>query len=102
MIIDALSFRDRLAVFGSEVVTFLQRYDFKMAASMINEIDIIQDEMGVLDEVELSSEDEEAYCLCGEENTLEMIGCDSNICEYEWFHYHCVGFTDETIPDAEV
>ena len=73
-----------------------------MAASMINEIDIIQDEMGVLDEVELSSEDEEAYCLCGEENTLEMIGCDSNICEYEWFHYHCVGFTDETIPEAEV
>ena len=24
-----------------------------------------------------------------------MIGCDNNFCEYEWFHYSCVGIHEE-------
>ena len=25
----------------------------------------------------------------------KMIGCDNNFCEYEWFHYSCVGIHEE-------
>ncbi|KAI9021041.1 hypothetical protein DFJ74DRAFT_620380, partial [Hyaloraphidium curvatum] len=31
------------------------------------------------------------YCLCGRESYGEMVACDNEECEIEWFHYDCVG-----------
>lgn len=29
-----------------------------------------------------------------------MIACDGPDCETEWFHYNCVGITEDTIPNC--
>lgn len=34
--------------------------------------------------------DEETYCLCGQISYGEMILCENDICEIEWFHFSCV------------
>ena len=31
------------------------------------------------------------YCHCKGPEEGKMIACDNNICETEWFHFHCVG-----------
>lgn len=31
------------------------------------------------------------YCRCPYDEVSEMIGCDSNDCAIEWFHFECVG-----------
>ncbi|KAF5298059.1 hypothetical protein FQA39_LY11827 [Lamprigera yunnana] len=31
------------------------------------------------------------YCRCPYDEVSEMIGCDSNDCSIEWFHFECVG-----------
>ncbi|KAI9009145.1 inhibitor of growth proteins N-terminal histone-binding-domain-containing protein [Hyaloraphidium curvatum] len=36
---------------------------------------------------------EPTYCLCGRVSFGEMIACDDEECEIEWFHYECVGLT---------
>lgn len=36
------------------------------------------------------------YCFCQQPSWGDMIGCDSDTCKYEWFHYPCVGVTDES------
>ncbi|CAH1777739.1 unnamed protein product [Owenia fusiformis] len=34
--------------------------------------------------------DEPTYCLCEQVSYGEMIGCDNDACEIEWFHFNCV------------
>ncbi|KAJ1309504.1 hypothetical protein OPQ81_006279 [Rhizoctonia solani] len=34
---------------------------------------------------------DEVYCICGEGSFGEMIACDGEGCEREWFHLPCVG-----------
>lgn len=41
----------------------------------------------------LYQRDETKYCLCREISYGEMVACDNNECEYEWFHYDCVKIT---------
>lgn len=36
---------------------------------------------------------EPRYCLCNEVSHGEMVGCDNENCEREWFHYACVGLS---------
>ena len=36
---------------------------------------------------------EPVYCFCRQVAYGEMIGCDNPGCEFEWFHYRCVGLT---------
>ena len=36
-------------------------------------------------------EDEPTYCYCNNVSYGEMVGCDSDTCEREWFHLECVG-----------
>ncbi|KAG8184146.1 hypothetical protein JTE90_010188 [Oedothorax gibbosus] len=36
---------------------------------------------------------EPTYCLCDQVSFGEMIGCDNDGCEREWFHFSCVGLT---------
>ena len=37
--------------------------------------------------------DEPTYCLCERVSYGEMIGCDNDSCQIEWFHFDCVGLT---------
>ncbi|CAH0407416.1 unnamed protein product [Chilo suppressalis] len=38
---------------------------------------------------------ESIYCYCGKDvPDAPMIGCDGDECEYEWYHYACVGITE--------
>lgn len=34
--------------------------------------------------------DEPTYCVCDQVSYGEMIGCDNDLCEKEWFHFNCV------------
>ncbi|KAJ3551397.1 hypothetical protein NP233_g13087 [Leucocoprinus birnbaumii] len=37
--------------------------------------------------------DETTYCFCNRISYGEMIACDDNNCEIEWFHLSCTGLT---------
>lgn len=37
--------------------------------------------------------DEPTYCVCNQVSYGEMVACDNEECEIEWFHYTCVGLT---------
>lgn len=37
--------------------------------------------------------DETKYCVCRQISYGEMVACDNDECEMEWFHYDCVGVT---------
>ncbi|UZJ52380.1 hypothetical protein CBS101457_001700 [Exobasidium rhododendri] len=37
--------------------------------------------------------DNKIYCHCQRVSFGEMIGCDSDDCQYEWFHLSCVGLS---------
>lgn len=37
--------------------------------------------------------DETKYCICRQISYGEMVACDNNECEIEWFHYECVNIT---------
>lgn len=49
----------------------------------------------------LASEDlpidpnEPIYCSCRRVSFGQMVGCDNDDCKYEWFHFTCVGLTDQ-------
>ncbi len=36
---------------------------------------------------------EPTYCICQQVSYGEMIACDNENCEIEWFHYNCVGLS---------
>ena len=36
------------------------------------------------------------FCICCKEETGMMIECCNTNCEIGWFHFECVGFTEET------
>lgn len=38
---------------------------------------------------------EPMYCFCQQPSQGNMIGCDGADCKYEWFHWPCVGVTEE-------
>lgn len=42
-----------------------------------------------------AKEDEEVFCFCGGPSYGSMVGCDGEDCKYEWFHYSCVGITEQ-------
>ena len=44
-------------------------------------------------------DDDNIYCSCREIAYGEMIACDAPECSYEWFHYDCVGLTEEPSGD---
>ncbi|EYC10885.1 hypothetical protein Y032_0053g2353 [Ancylostoma ceylanicum] len=43
--------------------------------------------------VKAKEEDEPTYCFCSRISFGEMIGCDNDKCEIEWFHFECIGLT---------
>ncbi|OQS03360.1 trafficking protein particle complex subunit [Thraustotheca clavata] len=38
---------------------------------------------------------EPLYCHCRRVSYGQMIGCDNEDCKYEWFHFDCVGLTEQ-------
>ena len=38
---------------------------------------------------------EPLYCTCRAVSYGRMVGCESDTCKYEWFHFECVGLKDE-------
>ena len=42
------------------------------------------------------------WCYCGRDESYdEMIACEYPGCEIEWFHYSCMGLTEDLIPDGD-
>jgi hypothetical protein len=48
-----------------------------------------------------SAAPEPPYCFCGAPDNDEMVACDGKGCPREWFHYVCVGLTQETVPKGK-
>ncbi|KAH8835067.1 hypothetical protein DL96DRAFT_21045 [Flagelloscypha sp. PMI_526] len=44
------------------------------------------------------NDDGKLYCFCNRVSFGQMIGCDNQKCEKEWFHIECVGLSD--VPDG--
>ena len=40
-----------------------------------------------------ADEDSQVYCFCQQVSFGEMVACDNENCEREWFHLPCVGLT---------
>jgi inhibitor of growth protein 4 len=38
---------------------------------------------------------EPLYCLCNRVSYGNMVACDNPECLIEWFHYQCVGLTEQ-------
>jgi len=50
-----------------------------------------QNEAGYEDE----GDDNKLYCICHSVSHGNMVACDNENCPYEWFHWECVGMTQE-------
>jgi inhibitor of growth protein 3 len=44
-------------------------------------------------------DDGQLYCYCQKVSYGDMVGCDNDNCEYQWFHWGCVGLKGE--PEGE-
>jgi len=51
-------------------------------------VDILEADMPV-------DPNEPVYCYCRQVSYGPMVACDNDNCEREWFHFGCVGLTDE-------
>ena len=40
---------------------------------------------------EIESDKENVYCVCRSNSAGRMIACDNRKCQYQWFHYSCIG-----------
>merc|ERR1719499_2866037 len=38
-----------------------------------------------------NNHDRKTWCFCNQKSSGQMIGCDNENCEIEWFHFVCVG-----------
>ncbi|KAI8062310.1 uncharacterized protein B0P05DRAFT_556512 [Gilbertella persicaria] len=51
---------------------------------------------GALPELDIDP-NEPKYCYCNQVSFGDMVACDGENCEKEWFHYACVGLTEPPI-----
>ena len=51
------------------------------------------------DDDDEGDDDNSLYCFCQRPSFGEMVGCDNDNCQFEWFHYECVGIREK--PDGE-
>lgn len=57
------------------------------AAALLSE----QNDLEIVPPQLSTSPGEPKYCYCGRVSFGEMIACDNEKCDVEWFHYECVG-----------
>lgn len=43
--------------------------------------------------------DEGPYCICQRGSFGEMVACDNDNCEFQWFHYECVGMKEQPLGE---
>ena len=60
---------------------------------------ICNNDMTVITVVSLGADSPDVFCLCGQGEYGEMIGCDNPTCLIEWFHMGCVGLT--SLPEGD-
>ncbi|EKD17750.1 uncharacterized protein L3040_008064 [Drepanopeziza brunnea f. sp. 'multigermtubi'] len=53
------------------------------------------------DDDEAVGDDEPRYCYCDGVSYGEMVGCDSDTCQREWFHLECVGLKVAPVGKAK-
>ncbi|KAG2233843.1 hypothetical protein INT48_005289 [Thamnidium elegans] len=51
---------------------------------------------GTLPEIEIDP-NEPRYCYCNQVSFGDMVACDGENCEKEWFHYACVGLAEPPV-----
>uniref|UniRef100_A0A1I7YPL9 PHD-type domain-containing protein n=1 Tax=Steinernema glaseri TaxID=37863 RepID=A0A1I7YPL9_9BILA len=53
---------------------------------------------------ELPSLEEDApvehYCYCHQPSHSKMIACDNKNCQFQWFHFECLGLKDEPTEES--
>ncbi|WPH01273.1 Hypothetical protein R9X50_00411100 [Acrodontium crateriforme] len=45
--------------------------------------------------------DDQLYCYCQKVSFGDMVGCDNDNCDFQWFHWGCVGLKSEPDPSGE-
>lgn len=55
-----------------------------------------------MDNPSSTSNDGKSYCICGQNKADDLIGCDNDKCEVEWYHIGCVGLTESTTKKNEL
>lgn len=53
-----------------------------------------------MDEI-AADEDSQVYCFCRQVSFGDMIACDNESCEKEWFHLPCVGLENPPPPTGK-
>lgn len=43
--------------------------------------------------------DDTKYCFCQRVSFGDMVACDNDNCQYQWFHWECVGIKEEPVGD---
>jgi len=43
--------------------------------------------------------DDTKYCTCQRVSFGDMVACDNDHCQYQWFHWECVGIKEEPLGD---
>jgi inhibitor of growth protein 3 len=43
--------------------------------------------------------DDTKYCFCQRVSFGDMVACDNDSCQYQWFHWECVGIKEEPVGD---
>ncbi|KAF2875876.1 inhibitor of growth proteins N-terminal histone-binding-domain-containing protein [Massariosphaeria phaeospora] len=69
--------------------------------SMASEAGTEDEEMsgvGGVDQEEDESDDTK-YCFCQRVSFGDMVACDNDNCQYQWFHWECVGIKEEPVGD---
>jgi inhibitor of growth protein 3 len=65
----------------------------------------VQSEAGTEDEEmsgvghEEDESDDTKYCFCQRVSFGDMVACDNDDCQYQWFHWECVNIKEEPVGD---
>jgi inhibitor of growth protein 3 len=54
---------------------------------------------GVAGEGDEEESDDTKYCFCQRVSFGDMVACDNDNCQYQWFHWECVGIKEEPVGD---
>ena len=58
-----------------------------------------EDMSGAGGEQEEDESDDSKYCFCQRVSFGDMVACDNEECEFQWFHWDCVGIKEEPVGD---
>ncbi|KAH9948178.1 hypothetical protein B0H21DRAFT_690515 [Amylocystis lapponica] len=61
-------------------------------------LETVESVLGATAEVDGDADDMRTYCFCNRVSYGDMIACDDDSCEREWFHLPCIGL--ETPPEG--